>query len=443
MISLRALLLAYLLNSLWQVPLFFAGACLAALALRRHNPRVVHRLWVVTLLFEAFFPALCLHSWPWFDSLLRLTLPRHQGATSAVTFTFGPGYTLGQSLGSSLKAALVFAYVLSVAYFALRLLWGIHKTFALRRSAFPLSANPAILAAWTRSVRHFGILDAVLAESSLIGAPLTLGLRRKFVLVPPNLLNTLSRPELHAVLAHECAHMQRDDFARNLLYELLTLPIAFHPLFRATRTRMIESREWICDEMAAGALNTRQVYARSLLRLAALLLGATPAPTSHAIGIFDTHALERRLMHLTQKPLQLSRTRRFAALTACTLVAASACGSAWAFRTNLQTPAPQTAPADPNAVRISAGVMAGQVTNRVNPVYPPEAKTAGIEGTVILHAIISKEGTVESLTVVSGPGELAGSAIDAVKQWTYKPYLLNGEPTAVETTITVNFKLAN
>jgi protein TonB len=58
---------------------------------------------------------------------------------------------------------------------------------------------------------------------------------------------------------------------------------------------------------------------------------------------------------------------------------------------------------------------------------------------VILHALISKQGTIENLTVVSGPPMLTGAAVDAVKRWKYKPYLLNGDPTEVDTTITVNF----
>ncbi len=71
--------------------------------------------------------------------------------------------------------------------------------------------------------------------------------------------------------------------------------------------------------------------------------------------------------------------------------------------------------------------------------YPPIAKAAHVQGAVILHAIISKQGTIENLQVVSGPPMLVNSAMDAVKRWRYKPYLLNGEPTEVETTITVNF----
>ncbi len=74
------------------------------------------------------------------------------------------------------------------------------------------------------------------------------------------------------------------------------------------------------------------------------------------------------------------------------------------------------------------------------PVYPPEVKAAGVQGTVVMRAIISKTGDVAQLHVVSRPGELTGSALDAVRQWKYKPYLLNGEP--VETMITVNYQLA-
>jgi TonB family protein len=100
---------------------------------------------------------------------------------------------------------------------------------------------------------------------------------------------------------------------------------------------------------------------------------------------------------------------------------------------------PQPESAKP--VRVSAGVMAGQVLTHVNPIYPPDAKAAHVEGAVALHAVISKTGEVRDLYVVSGPDELQASALDAIGQWIYKPYLLNGQPTEVETTITVNYKL--
>ena len=96
----------------------------------------------------------------------------------------------------------------------------------------------------------------------------------------------------------------------------------------------------------------------------------------------------------------------------------------------------------PNRIRVSAGVQQGNLVNRVNPVYPPIAKAARISGTVVLQAEISKQGTIENLHVLSGHPMLVQSALDAVKQWRYKPYMLNGEPVPVETTITVNFTLS-
>jgi len=93
------------------------------------------------------------------------------------------------------------------------------------------------------------------------------------------------------------------------------------------------------------------------------------------------------------------------------------------------------------AVRISGGVMAGQLVTKVPPAYPADAKAAGVSGMVVLHVIVGKDGTVENLQVISGPEMLQKSAMDAVTQWTYKPYLLNGEPVQVDTTVTVNFTL--
>jgi len=98
--------------------------------------------------------------------------------------------------------------------------------------------------------------------------------------------------------------------------------------------------------------------------------------------------------------------------------------------------------ATPQRVRVSAGVTSGLKVKDVKPVYPPLARQARIQGTVVLHAVISKDGSIEGLTLVSGHPMLAPAAIDAVKQWRYKPYLLNGEPVEVDTEVMVNFTLS-
>jgi len=119
---------------------------------------------------------------------------------------------------------------------------------------------------------------------------------------------------------------------------------------------------------------------------------------------------------------------------------------------------PKAAPAEPAAsansgagpenkpqvmsVRVAQGVSQGLIIKKVPPVYPPQAKYAHIQGSVLMSAVISKQGDIEDLEVLDGPIELAVSAVNAVRQWKYRPYVLNGEPVEVHTTITVNYVLS-
>jgi periplasmic protein TonB len=93
-------------------------------------------------------------------------------------------------------------------------------------------------------------------------------------------------------------------------------------------------------------------------------------------------------------------------------------------------------------VRVSQGVTAGLVIHKVQPNYPPLARTARVQGSVVLAAVIGKDGTIQNLHVISGHPLLTQAALDAVKQWRYKPYILNGDPVEVDTQVTVNFTLA-
>jgi len=97
--------------------------------------------------------------------------------------------------------------------------------------------------------------------------------------------------------------------------------------------------------------------------------------------------------------------------------------------------------AAPRRISISAGVAVGLLVSKAPIVYPIDAKKAGVSGTVVLSAIIGRDGTVEDLQVVSGPEMLQQAALDSVKQWRYRPYLLNGDPVEVRTTINIIFTL--
>jgi len=104
---------------------------------------------------------------------------------------------------------------------------------------------------------------------------------------------------------------------------------------------------------------------------------------------------------------------------------------------------PKFAPVVPQRIRISQGVTRGLLIHRVEPSYPPLARAARVQGEVILSAVIDTNGEITNLQLVSGHPMLVPAAISAVKQWRYKPYLLNGQPVEVETTITVIFSLSS
>ena len=107
----------------------------------------------------------------------------------------------------------------------------------------------------------------------------------------------------------------------------------------------------------------------------------------------------------------------------------------------VEGPSPKPVTTPPTRVRVSSGVSTGLLIKKVTPVYPEGARMARIQGTVVLQGEISRTGDITHLELLDGPSELAGSAVAAVRQWKYRPYLLMGQPVAVETQIIVNYQL--
>jgi periplasmic protein TonB len=104
--------------------------------------------------------------------------------------------------------------------------------------------------------------------------------------------------------------------------------------------------------------------------------------------------------------------------------------------------APKSDTSNPSRVRISEKVAQVLAIKKIPPNYPKDARQAGIQGSVVMKAVIDTNGDVVDLTLIQGHPKLAPAAIDAVKQWKYKPYLLNGWPVNAEMQITVNFTLS-
>ena len=441
--NLEPWVLAYLLNSVWQVPLLFACGWVAARALRTAEAALEHRGWVTVALLQSVLPACtALPCWP---GLLARAWGASAVGQAQVSVRMGAGLAAGAlhaPAAALLPVAILYGAV--TVWFAGRFLLRCLSLGAIRRGAEPLTLEGDAALCWERCSERFGVRGARIAVSVRIDGPSTMGLGRKLVLLPSRMVARLVGADLEIVIAHEFAHMRRNDFLKNFLYELLALPVRYHPLCALTRERVTESREMVCDQMAA-AFTGRRAYTRSLLRLASLLLEGAPATAAHAIGIFDANTLERRLMRLTENRGQMGAGRRAASLAGCAVLGMGMCGSAVALGLHGEAgvaagESSAAKPAGPSMV--SSGVMAGNVLTKVAPKYPDAAKRAKIQGAVVLEAVIGKDGTVENLQVVSGPEELAPSAIEAVRQWTYKPFLLNGDPVEVKTDITVTYSLA-
>ena len=441
--------LTYLLNSAWQVPLLYCVGLLLEWTARRTAAETRHRLWVGIFLLQILVPAICLLPPALVSSLCHLALSalglRQQDPGAVVTVSLGAAHTVGTgTMGLAFWPLLLTAYAGWTLFCCGRLayrLWQIHK---LREQSSPAELSAEALERWQELCARFQVNTVDLRLWRDLSGPVTIGIRHKVLLVPAWFAQ-LPATEMEIAYAHELAHMQRNDYARNLCYELFALPVAYHPFVYLTRMRIAESREMVCDALAAGALNGAAPYAKALLRLAARCVSAAmPVTVPQTIGIFDANTLERRLMSLKAGRSEVSLKHRIAIVTVCGVVLAGTCGSALALR--IGVPQPQTAAqgksaAEEQPVQVPSDFMAAHTVTKVTPVYPEAAKKARIMGSVVLAARVGVDGHVENLTVVSGPSELQPSAIDAVRQWVYEPYTLNGSPVPVDTIVTINYQL--
>lgn len=138
-------------------------------------------------------------------------------------------------------------------------------------------------------------VDVLISDE--ISMPATSGIRAPVVLLPHAVADKASRAGLNALLAHEHAHIARKDFLRNLVYEVLATPVSYHPATRGVLSRISDTRELICDRMAAERIGNALEYAQSLVHISGLLLQPTTS-TTPALGLFQGQKLENRIMSL-------------------------------------------------------------------------------------------------------------------------------------------------
>jgi beta-lactamase regulating signal transducer with metallopeptidase domain len=200
-------------------------------------------------------------------------------------------------LSAGAKTAILVVWQLLFLYQLIRFCRGIYRVHRVRRDA------------WLFSRSEIGIeppQGVVLLESTDVDDPVTVGVFHPAIILPGKVVPALEQEDLAAILAHEYGHIRRRDFLVHVLCQLAALPVAWHPGIEYLKSKISQTRELACDDYAAARLGTRIVYARTLLRLAALCL-RVPRSNAMGLGIFDGDNLEGRIMMLTEKRSSLSR----------------------------------------------------------------------------------------------------------------------------------------
>jgi TonB family protein len=287
-----------------------------------------------------------------------------------------------------------------------------------------------------------GIVRSVAATE-----PGVFGIAVPVLLWPEGISDGLGDAQLEAILTHEARHIQQRDNLTAAIQMIVEAIFWFHPLVWWMGSRLVAERERACDEDVLAMGSEPGVYAAGILKVCEFCL-KTPLPCISGVSGGD---LKKRMVWIMTNRVSHEfgfRKKLVIGVAALLSIAGPvAVGLVHASDTRGGSDARSTSiaasdqAADHASVQASKKEMMGLIVKKVSPQYPDAARKAHIQGEVVLRATIGEKGNVETLRVVSGPAELAPAAVEAVKQWKYRPYKKDGRAVEVETDITVNFTL--
>ena len=314
------LIVTYVTNALWMTCVIAAATSLLSRALRRCPSSYRHALWVAALLLAVSLPFASLrgsrdHYEP--RSVFVTAASTVQSAESGFNGTstwalwrqlrhggqpvpFGPRWV-------GLVALLYFGFIF---YRAVRLYRGWQSLRVMLRKSREPQIPPEMQTVVEQCHAMLGVKPVRILLSLEGNGPATLGIRNPVLILPEWFLSEASADEVSSTLCHELAHIRRHDFLLNLVYELLLLPLSFHPAAALIKARIDQTRELACDEIAAESLPTHTRYARSLLRTAqSMAAKQRPAQVGYALGLFDTNTLEDRIMNVLESANGVRKAR--------------------------------------------------------------------------------------------------------------------------------------
>lgn len=285
------------------------------------------------------------------------------------------------------------------------------------------------------------MLDVTRGEiktSTEVSVPVTIGIRKPLVILPERLLHDGNNEVLTSAIGHELIHVQRRDYLLNLLYELIYLPLSFHPAAALVRRRINQTRELSCDELVTEKLVTPEVYAHSLVQLA----GSAVPFSRHAtltVGITDADILEVRIMTILRKS-KLSSGRARLLLIAASLLLALPCVAAAAFGVGFDITVQESTTGQEKQVGQSR--VRAKTLYKTEPEYTEDARANKIEGTVGLIANVGPNGLVRNVQVTKKLyPSLDRSAVEAIKTWRFEPLVRDGQAASQDIGVEMVFSL--
>jgi TonB family protein len=441
-------LVNYLAHSAVTLAIVGAVAWLGDRLLRRVGPQAQHHVWVAALLAGVVLP---LVPGGWMSRFGHVDASA-AGGNVALTYRMAAASAGHWTLAPLLSQMLAGAYLLTALFSMARLSWRWWRTRAMVRRSAVLPLDAAACKLLEDAAREFGVTTPVIRCSGETRGPVVLGLRWTTLLVPEGFFAAghpgLDRQDdISAALAHECAHIARSDFAKNLFYECVAAVAAYHPVTWLMRQRIAETREMVCDEMAAHAVGDVPEYAASLLRLATAM--AEPAGRqvyasgTQAIGVFDAGILEERVMRLTIDLPKVSRARKIAmaVVATCALLGGAMTATALSFDVTPQDGA--TAAGHEKVYQIGGDVTAPVLTYSVDAEFPDARRKAGkkgSQGVSVVGMVVDSKGVPRDIHIQrSLAPDFDKSAMNALRQYKFNPGKRDGKPVAVAITIEVNF----
>lgn len=385
--SLAQLLLTMLLNSAWQVAVVTLLAACANRLLRETAAWCRHSVWVAAIVISLFLPIISGLNAIAFSRIPNQKVTRVElepnvsrpaikgdlGAANAgeppavpgirpvqlaamdpaerISVTAQPipyvepvrerGASSPISLNRNLAAVLLGLYVLIILYRSFKLFRAWRRTMAIMRCTGSMQVPGRASAIIAKCQRAIGVTRVRVVCSASVPVPITAGVLNPVIILPERLLNEADEEILLSAIGHEMVHVARRDYILNLVYELIYLPLSFHPAAAVLRRRIRQTRELCCDELVAKKLLAPEIYARSLVRLigSAPLAGRLASDTT--IGITDADILEVRIMSLL-KTSKLSARRNTLLLFAACLLLVAPCAAAAGYALQFDIDNPET-----------------------------------------------------------------------------------------------------